>query len=181
MPTWKIDTAHSTANFSVKHMMITTVRGRFNNVEGSIHFDPDNPAAGSVEATIDVASINTNAPDRDNHLRSADFFDVETYPTITFKSTNIDVSGDDEATITGELTMHGVTKTVTLDVEYLGESSNPMSGDRTIGFEASTKLNREEFGLNWNVALESGGVLVGKDVKVALDIQAVLVPETEAV
>lgn len=181
MAQWKIDPAHSSAEFTVKHMMITTVRGNFSGIEGVISFDMDNPAAASVEATIPADTIDTGVEDRNNHLKSPDFFDVATYPTLSFKSLDLKLHDDKSGTLTGQLTMQGVTQKVTLDVAYIGESSNPMTGDRTVGFEASTKLNREDFGLTWNVALESGGVLVSKDVKVSLDIQAVLVQEAEAV
>lgn len=177
MTTWKLDPTHTNVEFSVRHMMITTVKGKFAEVDGVIEFDPANPAASSVEATIQVASINTGVNDRDNHLRSADFFDVENFPTLTFKSKKIEVKGDSEGKITGDLTIRGVTREVVLDVEYFGQNVNPW-GNEVIGFEASTKINREDYGLVWNVALESGGVLVGKDIKISLDVEAVKVVET---
>lgn len=180
MPQWKLDTAHSSADFTVRHMMVTNVRGQFQNVSGTIDFDPENPANASVEATIEAASINTGAEDRDAHLKSADFFEVEKYPHITFKSTNVDVTGDNSAKINGDLTIRDVTKSVVLDVEFLGQGGSPF-GDTRAGFEASTKINREDFGLTWNQALETGGVLVGKDIKINLDVQAVLVTEAAAV
>lgn len=177
MAQWTFDAAHSSVGFTVRHMMVTNVRGSLGTVSGSLNFDPENLAASSVEASIDVAGINTGVEDRDNHLRSADFFEVETYPNITFKSTNVELSGDDSAKITGDLTIRDVTKSVILDVEFIGQTTSPY-GDTRAGFEATTKIDREAFGLTWNQALEAGGVLVGKDIKISLDIQAVLVTET---
>lgn len=176
MATWKIDGAHTSANFSVRHMMVTTVRGNFDDVSGAIEFDPANPAAASVEANINAASINTGVNDRDNHLRSGDFFDVAQFPTITFKSTGLKLSDNTSGVLTGDLTIRNVTKSVNLDVEFLGEQNSPF-GDKRVGFSANTKINREEFGLTWNVALEAGGVLVSKDIKIELDVQAILVTE----
>lgn len=178
MAQWNLDPAHSSADFTVRHMMVTNVRGSFGNLSGTINFDPDNLGASSVDATIDVATINTGVADRDNHLRSADFFEVEKYPNITFKSTDVEVTGDDSAKVTGDLTIRDVTNSVVLDVEFLGQGGSPF-GDTRAGFEATTKINREAFGLTWNQALESGGVLVGKDIKVSLNIQGVLVTEAE--
>lgn len=176
MAQWNLDPAHTQANFNVRHMMVTTVRGNLGSVNGTITFEPDTPAISAVEATINVASINTGAEDRDNHLRSGDFFDVENYPNIVFKSTNVEVLSDNEANVTGDLTIRDVTKPVTLKVEYLGSGKSPF-GDTRAGFEATGTINREDFGLTWNQALESGGVLVGKDVKISLDVQGVLVTE----
>ncbi len=178
MAQWNLDPAHSSADFTVRHMMVTNVRGSFGNLSGTINFDPDNLGASSVDATIDVATVNTGVADRDNHLRSADFFEVEKYPNITFKSTDVEVTGDDSAKVTGDLTIRDVTNSVVLDVEFLGQGGSPF-GDTRAGFEATTKINREAFGLTWNQALESGGVLVGKDIKVSLNIQGVLVTEAE--
>lgn len=177
MSTWIIDPAHSSVEFSVRHMMVTTVRGSFGEFSGRIEFDPERPEQASVEAVIQAASINTGTADRDAHLRSADFFDVEQFPTLTFKSTRVEAQDSTQAKIHGELTMHGVTQPVTLDVQFLGEQKNPFTGTATVGFEASTAVNRENFGLTWNQALESGGVLVSKEVKISLDVQAV--PEAE--
>lgn len=171
MPAWNIDTAHSSADFTIKHMMFAKVRGSIPNVSGTVNFDPANPGSSSVEATLEVASIVTGAEDRDNHLRSGDFFDVENYPTITFKSTKVEAKSDTQATVTGDLTIRDVTKVVVLDVEFLGTGSNPWGVD-VAGFTASTKINREDFGLTWNQALEQGGVLVGKEAQIVLDIQA---------
>lgn len=178
MANWQIDLAHSNAEFSVRHMMVTTVRGSIAITGGTFEFDQENPANSRIEVTLDPATINTGVNDRDNHLRSADFFAVETYPEITFKSTNVEVTGENTGKITGDMTMHGVTKSVVLDVEFLGTNTNPMSGAKTAGFEGSVKVNREDFGLTWNVALEQGGVLVSKDVKIAIGLQA-FVPVAE--
>jgi polyisoprenoid-binding protein YceI len=177
MATYKIDPAHTATNFTVRHMMITNVRGGFDNISGTLNFDAANPAASSVEVTINAASINTGVADRDNHLRSADFFEVEKYPTISFKSTKVEAHGETHAKVTGDLTIRDVTKSVVLDVEFLGQSASPF-GDTRAGFEATTSINREDFGLGWNVALEAGGVLVGKDIKLNIDAEAVLVTET---
>lgn len=176
MAQWNLDVAHTGINFSVRHMMVTTVRGSFQSFSGTIDFDPANPSAGSVEVTIDANSINTGANDRDNHLRSADFFDVANHPNMTFKSTKVEVTGDGMGKIYGDLTIRGTTRPVVLETEFLGENTNPW-GAKVIGFNATTKINREEFGLMWNVALETGGVLVGKDIKIELDVEAALVTD----
>lgn len=177
MAQWNIDPAHSGAEFTVRHMMITNVRGKFEELEGTLDFDPANPADSYVEVTIKAASINTGAADRDNHLRSGDFFDVENFPHLTFKSTNVEMTGESTARITGDLTIRDVTRPVVIDAEFLGEGKSPF-GTTVAGFNGTTQINREDFGLTWNVALETGGVLVGKDIKIALEVQAVL--ETEA-
>jgi len=176
MAQWNIDPAHTDITFVVKHMMVTNVRGSFAGVSGTIDFDPANTAAASVDITIDVNSINTGAADRDNHLRSADFFEVEKYPNMTFKSTAVEVTGDSTAKVTGDLTIRDVTKSVVLDVEFIGQGVSPF-GDTRAGFEANTTINREDFGLTWNQALEAGGVLVGKDIRIMLDVQAVMVAD----
>ncbi len=180
MAVWNFDPTHSTISFSVRHMMVTTVRGTFSDFSGKLHFDAANPAASSVEANISVASINTGVADRDNHLKSADFFDAATFPAMTFKSTGLKLSDDTNGVLTGELTIRDVTKPVTINVEFLGENVNPFDQSKRVGFNGTTKINREDFGLTWNVALETGGVLVGKDIKIELDVQAVLASETVA-
>jgi len=179
MATWNFDPAHSIASFSARHMMVTTVNGRFTTAPtGKIEFDPANPAAASVEAVIDATSLESGAADRDGHLKSHDFLDVGTYPTITFKSTKVVASGSEAAKIHGDLTIRNVTLPVVLDAEFLGTAKDPWQGQTRAGFSATTKINREDFGLTWNVALEAGGVLVGKDIKITLDIEAVKVEET---
>jgi len=157
--------------------MITTVRGSFKKVTGSIEYDPANPTATAVIAEIDAASIDTGLTDRDNHLRSPDFLDALTFPLLTFKSKNIQHTTDTTAKITGDLTIRGMTREVVLDAELLGIQTDPFAGSQKAGFVAETKINREDWGLVWNVALEAGGVLVGKEIKITLDVEAVKVAE----
>lgn len=180
MPTWNIDPAHTTVEFSVRHMMVATVRGSFQKVSGALNFDPDNPANSSVEVTIDAASIDTRVADRDNHLRSPDFLDVANYPTITFKSNKIEVTGSESGKIYGDLTIRGVTRPVVINAEYLGQNKSPY-GMTVAGFTGTTKINREDWGLTWNVALETGGVLVGKEINISLDVEAVLAEQPATV
>jgi polyisoprenoid-binding protein YceI len=168
--TWTIDNSHTLAEFSVRHMMVSNVKGRFDQVSGSFEFDEANPSASSIEVTISVASITTRDEKRDTHLKSPDFFDAETHPNITFKSTEVEKTGDNAFKVTGDLTIRGVTKPVVLDVEYNGQGKNPW-GIATIGFNASTSINRKDYGLNWNVALEAGGMLVGETVKINLEVE----------
>ncbi len=179
MATYQFDPLHTSAAFSARHMMISKVRGEFRNVTGTLEFDQDNPANSSVEATIEVKSMGTTGnEDRDAHLLSPDFLDAENFPTITFRSTNVEVDANGESgKVTGDLTIHGVTKSVVLDVNYLGTAKSPY-GQTAAGFEGSTKINREDFGLTWNMALETGGWLVGKDISVELSVEAVLQEET---
>mgnify|MGYP000400680510 FL=1 len=167
---WVVDAAHSLAEFSVKHMMIATVKGRFTQIEGRIEADPEDIPSASFEGSVTVASINTADEARDQHLRSADFFDAENYPTLTFKSTRIERDGDDYK-MTGDLTIRGVTRPVTFDLEFEGTGKDPW-GNEKIGFSATTKISRKEFGLTWNAALETGGVLVGDQVKIELHLEA---------
>lgn len=178
MTTWNIDTSHSSISFSVRHMVIAKVRGAFDRFEGSIELDEANPAASKVAVRIDASSIDTREPKRDAHLRSADFFDVEKYPELTFESTKVEKVGDDYR-VTGALTIHGVTKEVELGVEALGTGKDPWGNDR-VAFSATTSVNRKDFGLSWNQALETGGVLVGEKIEIALDVQAVKAAATKA-
>lgn len=171
--TWNLDPAHSTAEFKVRHMMISWVKGKFTGLSGALTLHESDHAYSGVEATIDVATITTGAGDRDNHLKSADFFDAAQFPAITFKSVKVEPKGKGELAVTGDLTMHGVTKPVTFTVEELSEPSKDPWGNQRIGIEASTKINRKDFGLNWNAALETGGMLVGEDVTITLDVQFV--------
>ena len=170
--TWKIDPAHSHVEFAVKHMMITTVRGRFSEVTGDIHLDESRFTASKVDIVVNVSSIDTREPQRDTHLRSADFFDVEKFPTLTFRSTNVDGTLD-EFRLTGDLTIHGVTRPITLDVTFEGEGKDPWGGTRA-SFSAHGKFDRRDFGLTWNVALETGGILVSNEVKINIEAQVVL-------
>lgn len=174
---WEIDPAHSLLEFSVKHMMVTTVKGRFTAFSGAVNADEQNPADSSVQVTIDIASIYTGDENRDNHLRSPEFFDVATYPTATFTSTKVEPLGDNKYRVLGNLTIHGMTREVPLEVEYEGTGINPW-GKRIASFSAKTSFNRKDFGLNWNVALETGGVLVSDKVNLAIEAQVVeQVPE----
>jgi len=169
--TWKIDPSHSHVEFAVKHLMISTVKGRFADVEGLITIVEGNPSASSVTATIKAASIDTRTDQRDEHLRSADFLDAAQYPEITFKSKRI--AGDaSEFKVTGDLTIRGVTKEITLETTNEGSIKDPWGGER-IGFSAKSKFDRRDFGLTWNQAIETGGVVVGNEVKVSIEIEAV--------
>jgi polyisoprenoid-binding protein YceI len=170
--TFTIDKAHSEAVFQVRHL-ITKVRGRFSEFEGRIEFDEEQPERSAVAVTIDAASIDTNEPDRDTHLRSADFFDAATYPSITFRSERVRKTGANTFDVTGPLTIHGVTREVTLPVTFLGIATDPWGKSRA-GFETELSINRKDYGLNWNAALETGGFLVGDEVKISLSIQAVI-------
>lgn len=169
--TFIIDKAHSEAVFQVRHL-ITKVRGRFSNFEGTVEFNEDRPELSSVKVSVDASSIDTSEPDRDKHLRSADFFGVETYPTLTFESTKVRKTAGSKFDVTGDLTIHGVTKEVTLPVTFIGLAKDPWGKERA-GFETEVTINRKDFGLLWNAALETGGFLVGDDVKINLSIQAV--------
>jgi len=173
MSTYQIDTSHSSAQFKVRHMMIANVKGEFDKVSGTVSFDPANPTASSVDATVEVATISTRDEQRDGHLKSGDFLDVEKYPHITFKSKKVTASGADSFNLVGDLTIHGVTKEVALHVEELtGEAKDPW-GNMRRGASAKTKINRKEFGMEFNVALEAGGFLVGEDVDIHLDIEMI--------
>lgn len=170
--TWNIDKSHSAVEFSVRHLGLTNVRGRFDTFDGAIVVG-DTLADTKVNAVIQLGSINTNSADRDAHLKGTDFFGVETHTDMVFESTGIDGSGD-EYKLHGNLTMRGITKPITLDVEFEGETKDPWGGQR-LGFSANGKIDRREFGLTWNQALEAGGVVVGNDIKISLEVQAVKV------
>ncbi|NLI67833.1 MAG: YceI family protein [Bacilli bacterium] len=171
MSTWNVDASHTTVSFVVKHMMVTKVRGTFSDIEGKIEGDPENFENAKVTFRVGVDSIDTKNEDRDNHLRSADFFDVENHPNMTFESKKIEKVGDNQYKLTGDLTIRGTTKETTFDVEYLGKGTNPW-GVEVVGFEARATISRKEFGLTWNQALETGGVLVSDDVKIEIDLEA---------
>jgi polyisoprenoid-binding protein YceI len=171
--TYKIDPAHSSAQFVVRHMMISNVRGGFSNVQGTIAWDAANPGQTAVEAVIDATTIHTREADRDAHLKSADFLDVEKYPTITFKSTAVESSGEDQLKVTGDLTIHGVTRPVVLKVEGPTAESKDPWGNTRVGASAATKIKRSDFGLTWNTVLEAGGVLVGDDLKIELEVSLI--------
>jgi polyisoprenoid-binding protein YceI len=170
---WAIDKSHSEADFSVKHMGISTVHGSFHGVSGVIRFEAGNPAVWSVEATVDVNTVDTGVADRDKHLKSADFFEAEKYPTMTFKSTSVKRDGSGFL-VTGDLTLHGVTKAVTLSMEAPGNEQVGMDAKSVHrGFTATTQVNRQDFGLKWNGTLKSGDAVIGSEVKIELDIEAV--------
>ena len=169
--TWVIDQSHTTIGFNARHAMIAKVRGSFTDFAGSFTLDGANPAASTAELTVQTASIDTGNEERDGHLKSADFLDVENFPTLTFTSTGVVAKGDDFV-VTGDLTIRGVTKSVPVKFELVGVSVDPW-GNTRIGFEGEAEISRKEFGLVWNVALEAGGVLVGDNVKLSLDVEAV--------
>jgi len=168
---WKLDPAHTLVEFSAKHLMISTVKGRISDVEGTIYADENDPENSSVDVTLKAASIDSRTEQRDNHLRSADFLDVVNFPAITFKSTKIE-GARNEFKLTGDLTIRGVTRPITLDVTFEGQTKDPWGGER-IGFSAKGKLDRREFGLTWNVLLETGGITVGNEIKINVEVEAV--------
>jgi len=169
--TYALDKGHTTIEFVGRHLMITKVRGRFTEFDGQLVIG-EAPEDSSVEVTIDTASVDTSDEKRDGHLRSADFLDVENYPTIAFRSTSVEMGRDGTAKVTGDLTVKDVTRPVTLDVEFDGAQADPWGGQR-LGFSASAEIDREDWGLTWNVALETGGVLVGKKIRLELNVEAV--------
>ncbi len=169
---WEIDPSHSQATFAVKHMMISTVKGHFNVISGHLHIDEQNPANSWVDAQVDASSVDTRDERRDGHLRSPDFFDAEQYPTINFKSTKVESLGDNEYRVLGNLTIRGVTREVAFKAEYSGQGKDPWGGQRA-GMSATAKINRKDFGMTFNTTLETGGVLVGDEVKVEIDLEAV--------
>ncbi len=171
--TYQIDPAHSSAQFTVRHMMISNVRGGFRSVKGTVIYDSDEPTASSVAASIDASTISTLDDQRDGHLKSPDFLDVAKYPEIIFKSTKVEPDGDGEYKVTGELTLHGVTKPVVLKVEGPTAEGKDPFGNTRIGASASTKINRSDFGLTYNAALETGGILIGDTLKLELEVSLI--------
>ncbi|MBB6144323.1 polyisoprenoid-binding protein YceI [Silvibacterium bohemicum] len=168
---WKIDPAHSQADFKIRHMMISNVRGSFSGLDGTLTENTSDPTLSQIDASIDIATVNTGDPKRDEHLRSSDFFDVQKYPTMTFKSTKVEKKGEGEYSITGDLTLHGVSRSVVFVVDGPSAPGKDPYGNIRIGLSASTKINRNDFGLSFNAVLESGGVLLGEEVQVDLDVQ----------
>ena len=181
MAKWIFEPGHTAAEFCARHMMVTWVRGHFKNIQGTLFFDPANPRAASVEVTIDANGIWSGEPDRDAHLRSADFLDAENHPQIVFKGNQVELSGENDANLIGELTMRGVTRKVALTVRYLGQWQTPWweggvdKGPKTrAGFMATTTINRLDFGVSWNAPLEKHGVVVGNTVEITIDAEAIL-------
>ncbi len=170
--TWAIDPAHTTVEFSVRHMMVSSTKGHFAGVTGTLIIDEQNPQNSSADVTIDASTVNTREERRDAHLRSADFLEVETYPEITFKTTRVVPESKDRFKVYGDITIHGVTQQVVLDTEYFGQNKTPW-GSEVIGFAAETKISRKDFGLTYNAALETGGFLVGDEIKIRLEVEAI--------
>jgi polyisoprenoid-binding protein YceI len=170
--TWTLDPAHSSAQFSVRHMMVSNVRGEFGKVTGTVQGDETKPTEAVIAATIDAASINTREPKRDEHLRSADFLDVAAHPRISFASRKIEPAGNGNFKVTGDLTLHGVTREVVLDVSDLTPPVTDPSGKTRAGATATTKINRKDFGINWSKAMDNGGVVVGDEVAITIDVEA---------
>jgi polyisoprenoid-binding protein YceI len=169
---WNIDPVHSEVGFSVKHMMVSNVRGRFNEVTGYIDFDENDPSTAKIDVEINTNSVDTRQEQRDTHLRSADFFDAENHPKMSFVSTKVEHVKGDNYRVTGDLTIRGTTKPITLDATFEGVSPDPYGGVRS-GFSATGKINRHDFGLNYNAAIEAGGVVVGADIKIQLEVEAI--------
>lgn len=169
---WVIDNAHTRATFTAKHMMIATVHGQFKKISGTVDFNEQAPAKSSLDVVIEADSLDTQEEKRDAHLKSADFLEVDKFPTITFKSTKVQVTGENTGLITGDLTIHGVTHPAVLDVEYNGQQKSPW-GTTNAGFSATTKINRKDWGLTWNVALETGGWLVSDQIKISIEAEIV--------
>jgi polyisoprenoid-binding protein YceI len=180
MARWTFEPGHTAAEFCTRHMMVTWVRGHFKNIHGTLEFDPENPQTASVDVTIDARGLWTGEQDRDAHLKSIDFLDVENHPTITFRGSDVVLIGDHDAKVRGELTIRGVTRPVTLDVRYLGQWKTPWwedgvdKGPKTrAGFLGTTRINRHDFGVSWNSVLDHGGIVVGDDVDITIDAEAI--------
>jgi polyisoprenoid-binding protein YceI len=171
MAEWIIDPDHTVAGFVVRHFMVGNVRGQFNKISGIIFFDPSDPLSSGVEAAIEVSSLWTGIAKRDEHLKSPDFFDLQQFPLIIFKSTSIEITGSNRAKLRGELFIHGITRPAELEVEYFGPIKSS-DGETTIGFSATTEIDRQDFGITWNVDVEPNGFMVGKKVKITLDVEA---------
>lgn len=169
---YQLDPAHTQLAFVARYAMVTKVRGQFNDFEGTVHIDAQDPSKSSAEVRINAASISTGNEDRDTHLRNADFFDVETYPEILFKSTRVDELGDDRYRVTGDLVIKGVAKPVSVDIEYTGSAKDPF-GNLRAGFDGKAEVNRKDWGVTWNAALETGGFLVGDKIKLEFDVSAI--------
>jgi len=176
---WQIDSSHSQIQFTVRHMMISRVRGSFESFSGTVALNEENPNETTVSVSIEADSIRTRDAQRDGHLKSPDFLDVETFPAITFASTKVERTGTKSAKLHGDLTIRDITRPVVLDVEYVGQAKSPW-GTISAGFSASTKINRKEWNLTWNQALETGGVLVGEEIAIDIELEMIKQPEAEA-
>lgn len=176
--TWQIDSSHSHINFTARHMMISKVRGSFENFSGTVNFDEENPTNTTVSVAVDLTSLNTRDEQRDGHLKSPDFFDVENYPTMKFVGTRVEQIDENNGRLYGQLTIKDITKEVVLDVEYAGIAKSPW-GTESAGFSATGSLNRKEWGLNWNQALETGGVLVGDKINIEIELELVKQAQAE--
>ena len=172
MKTWVIDPDHSVAAFSIRHMMIAQVRGQFNKIEGTVRFDPDDISGSSVELTIDASSVISGVGKRDTHLRTADFLDTEKYPLITFKSSHIQALAPGRVRVTGDLTLRGVTRSITVEVSYTDPVKDPFGDGLTRGFAIAAKLNREDYGITWNQPMPDFGVMLGNEVELLIDLEA---------
>ena len=177
MAKWIVDSDHSVAAFSILHMMIAHVRGQFNNIAGTVYFDPQNIAGSSVELVIGTSSVATGIQKRDEHLKSPDFLDVVKYPEIFFKSVGIGSVEGNHAIVTGDLTLHGVTRRITVDAEFSGPVKDPFGDGLSMGFTASATINRENFGMDWNQPMENKGVMLGPEIRLAIDLEADLASE----
>jgi len=179
MPTWVFEPGHTAAEFCVLHMMVTWVRGHFKDIHGSLVFDPDNPATLSLEATINAAGLWSGEPQRDDHLRSKDFLDVANHSTITFQSTKVERVGANDYVLTGNLAIRGLTRTITLEMRYLGQWQTPYNDARVtrVGFTGKTCINRHDFGVSWNATMENAGSVVGNAVLITVDVEAILESE----
>jgi polyisoprenoid-binding protein YceI len=177
MSKWIIDPDHSVAAFSIRHMMIANVRGQFNKISGTIYFDPSNLMTASVDLKIDASSIFTGVQKRDDHLKSADFFDIDKYPDITFRSTGIGSVNGNRAKVTGDLTLHSITRQIVVDIEFSGPEQDPFGDGTSIGFTASAVINREDYGLMWNQPMTNNGIMVGREARLFIDVEADLSSE----
>jgi len=175
MPKWVVDADHSVAAFSIRHMMIANVRGQFNKISGTILFDPANVLAASVDLTIDALNVFTGIQKRDDHLRSQDFFDASIYPAISFRSVRVDSADCNQAKVVGDLTIRGITRQMVVDVEFTGPVQDPFGEGSSIGFAATAMINREDYGIMWNQPMANGGIMVGRYVRLFIDIEADLV------
>lgn len=177
MAKWMVDTDHSVAAFSILHMMIAHVRGQFNNIAGTVYFDPENIAGSSVELYIDASSVVTGIQKRDDHLKSPDFFDVDRYPDICFKSVRLDSVEGNHAIVTGDLTLHGVTRQITVAAEFSGPVKDPFGDGSSMGFTTSATINRDDFGMDWNQPREDNGIMLGREIRLDIDLEADLASE----